>query len=380
MRPIAPIERIDCLQIRWPMPEPLANSISVFRERATLVVSVSAGGLTGWGECWAEPIASQTIIQSKLAPAVLGADASTPKIVWHAMVDRLGRDRSGMTHMAASALDMAIWDLSARLEGVSLARKLGGALKDRLPTYASGPFMKVSGDPYRDMVGEIENYLERGFGAVKLRLGRSLRRDVEVVSSIRDRFGELPLMVDFNQGLSRGEARLAVTELAPFGIRFVEEPLQADDLDGYRELAQSSPIPIAGGESLAGIRRFKDFVSAGALHVVQPDVAHCGGVTEYLRIANLGEAFDVDVVPHVWSSVIVHAASLQLASITPARRGYDLGFPLFEIDPTPNRLLDLFGAVQPGGDGKIAVPDLPGIGLALDHEILRPFTLSHVAI
>ncbi|MDT6942429.1 mandelate racemase/muconate lactonizing enzyme family protein [Brucella pseudogrignonensis] len=378
MRPIAPIERLECRQIRWPMPEPLANSISVFRERATVVVSITSGGVTGWGECWAEPVASQTIIETKFAPVVLGADASTPKVIWDAMMNRLGRDRSGITHMAASAIDMAVWDLSARLDGVSLARKLGGALNDRLPTYASGPFLKVKDDPYSDMIAEIESYLERGFKSLKLRLGKTVKQDLNAVASIRKRFGEVPLMVDFNQGLSRLEARLAVKELADYGIRFVEEPLQADDIDGYRDLAQFSSIPIAGGESLAGIRRFKDFISSGALQIVQPDVAHCGGVTEYQRIVSLGEAFGVDVIPHVWSSVIIHAASLQLASMTPARHGYDLDFPLFEIDPTPNRLLDIFGAVQPGNDGSIEVPDLPGIGLALNHDILKPFTISHV--
>ncbi|WP_433850742.1 mandelate racemase/muconate lactonizing enzyme family protein [Brucella pseudogrignonensis] len=375
------IDRIECFQIRWPMPEPLANSISVFRERATLLVAVWADGVMGWGECWAEPEASQTIIANNLVHAVLHADPTAPRVIWTRMMERLGRDRSGITHMAASALDMAVWDLNARLANVSLAKMLGGPVTKVLPTYASGPFLKVGDDPYRDIVREIESYLERGFEAVKLRLGHSLKKDIETMEAIRTSFDpQLRVMVDYNQGLSLIDALKAIRELDGFGVQFIEEPLQADDLDGYRELSETSPIPIAAGESLAGIRRFKDFVSCGAINIAQPDVAHCGGVTEYLRILALGEAFDIPVVPHVWSSIVVHATSLQLAALSPSRRAFDMPFPIFEIDPTPNALLDICGPIKINPHGHIAVPDSPGIGIELSEKILAPFTAKHTVL
>ncbi|RUM20475.1 mandelate racemase/muconate lactonizing enzyme family protein [Rhizobium vallis] len=371
------IERIDCFQVRWPMPEPLANSISVFRERAALIVSVTAGGKTGWGETWAQPLAAETIITGSIGPAILGADASAPRAIWDSMIRLLGRDRSGITHMAISALDMAIWDVAARIEDMSLARRLGGAVQSSLPTYASGPFLKTGSDPYADMVPEIEGYLARGFNAVKLRLGADFRSDLKVLEQIRMRFGDdLPVMVDFNQGLTRLDAGRILGELPAFGILFAEEPLQPDDTEGYAELGTRSATPIAAGESLAGVRRFKDLIAANALAVVQPDVALCGGVTEYMRIAALGEAHGLPVVPHVWSTSVIHATSLQLAALAPKGRGYGFPMPTFEIDPTPNALMELGGKVAVNSDGTIDVPDKPGTGLDLDAERLSPFTKS----
>jgi D-galactarolactone cycloisomerase len=260
---------------------------------------------------------------------------------------------------------------------VSLAKKLGGPVSTSLPTYASGPFLKVGENPYRDVVEEIATYLERGFNGVKLRLGRDIVSDISTVEAVRDRFGDLPLMVDFNQGLSRRNAEAAIKALSSYGILFIEEPLPADDLDGYVELSQASNIPIAAGESLVGITRFKDFISRGAIKIAQPDVAHCGGITEYLRILALGEAFNIDVVPHVWSTAVVHAASLQLAALTPSRGDYVMPAPFFEVDPTPNALLDLAGPLSLSTNGKIEVPTGPGIGLELFEQRLRPFTQSH---
>ncbi|ANL51040.1 mandelate racemase/muconate lactonizing protein (plasmid) [Rhizobium phaseoli] len=375
------IDRIECFQVRWPMPEPLANSISVFRERTALLVSVSAGGKTGWGETWAQPVAAETIIARSLAPAVLGADPSSPRAIWETLSRLVGRDRSGITHMAISALDMAVWDLSARLENMSLARRLGGPVQTRLPTYASGPFLKTGDDPYRDILHEIEGYLARGFKSVKLRLGANLRSDIRILEQIRLQFGDtLPVMADFNQGLTRLEADRILAELPGFGVLFAEEPLQADDIEGYASLARKSPTAIAAGESLAGVRRFKDLISAGALDVVQPDVALCGGVTEYLRIAALGEAHGLPVIPHVWSTSVIHSTSLQLAAISPAGRNYDLEMPAFEIDPTPNALMEIGGLAAVNADGTIDVPDAPGIGLDLDIETLAPFTQSHTTL
>jgi D-galactarolactone cycloisomerase len=340
------IERIDCFQVRWSMPEPLANSISVFRERAALIVSVTAGGKTGWGETWAQPLAAETIIIGSLGPAIVGADASAPRAIWDSMIRLLGRDRSGITHMA-------IWDVSARIENMSLARRLGGAVHKSLPTYASGPFLKTGNDPYRDMLPEIEGYLARGFNAVKLRLGSDFRSDLKVLEQIRMTFGdELPVMVDFNQGLTRLDATRVLAELPTFGLLFAEEPLQPDDTEGYANLAARSATPIAAGESLAGIRRFKDLITANALAVVQPDVALCGGVTEYMRIAALGGAHGLPVIPHVWSTSVIHATSLQLAAVAPTGRRYGLPMPTFEVDPTPNALMELGGPVTINPDDR----------------------------
>lgn len=374
------IKRIDCFTVRWHMPEPLRNSIGTFEARTALLVRVTTrSGIVGWGETWAAPAASETIIGSVLAPAVLGADASLPLPIWHRMSRLLGRDRSGITHFAISAIDMAIWDVAARLDNVSLAKKLGGALHDRLPTYASGPFMKTGSDPYGDFLPEIENYLERGFTAIKMRLGASRDGDLQALTAIRNTFGaDLPLMADFNHGLSVDQAIEIGPSLKELGLLFVEEPLVPDDLEGYSKLAGRSPLTVAAGESWAGLSKFKDFIAAGVT-VLQPDAALCGGVTEYVRIAALAQAHSLPVIPHVWSTAVLHCASLQLASLAPPIRAYGPAYPVFEVDPTPNALMEIGEVPKINADGTISVPDLPGIGLDLDEKILAPFIASHRA-
>ena len=167
------IVRIDGHELRCQLPEVIGNSSRFFDQRSALLVSVTAAdGTVGWGETWAMPAAAAAAIRNGLGQAVLGQDSATPRGVWEAMVRTLGYDRRGVSHMAMSAIDIAVWDAAARRARVPIAALLGGALRDRVPAYVSGPFLKPGADPlgwiFTILIGiggaAIGSYLYPGHG------------------------------------------------------------------------------------------------------------------------------------------------------------------------------------------------------------------------
>jgi D-galactarolactone cycloisomerase len=376
------IVRFDGYEVSCRLPEPIGNSSRFFDQRSALLVSVTAAdGLVGWGEPWARPAAAAATIRSTFAPALLGTDAESPRRVWEAMTRTLGYDRRGVSQMAMSAIDMAVWDAAARRAQVPIARLLGGALRDRIAAYVSGPFLKPGADPYRDFDGDIDGYLEAGFRAIKLRMGVSPRVDERRLARVRARVGaDFALMVDLNEGATLRTALAYGEAFQGHDLLWLEEPIRHDNLPGYVRLAQALPMALAGGEALIGLAPFRDFLCAGALDIVQPDLALCGGFSEGLRIAALADAFEVALIPHVWGTAINLAASLQFAAVLPETRGPGLRYPLFEVDASFNPLRDLFGEFALGADGTLAVPDGPGLGIEIEPHRFASHVVDHWSI
>jgi D-galactarolactone cycloisomerase len=373
------IVRIDGYELRCRLPEVIGNSSRFFDERGALLLSVTAAdGTVGWGETWAMPAAAAAALRSSLAAAVLALDTPTPRAAWDAMARTLGYDRRGVSLMAMSAIDIALWDAAARRAEVPIASLLGGALRDRLPAYVSGPFLKPGADPYRDHNAEIDTYLRAGFRAMKLRMGVAPRTDARQLSRVREHVGpDFALMVDLNEGATLRTALAYGEAFREHDLVWLEEPIRHDNLPGYRRLAQALPMALAGGEALIGLAPFRDYLAAGALDIVQPDLALCGGFSEGLRIAALADAFEVPLIPHVWGTGINFAASLQFAAVLPSTRGPGLQYPLFEVDPSFNPLRDAFGAFALAADGTLAVPDGPGLGIDVDPRRFAPHVIEH---
>ncbi len=362
------IVRIDGYEIACKLPEVVGNSRRFFDARSSLLVAITtADGSTGWGETWAMPAAAAAIIRGPLGAQILGQDAAAPRCVWQVMERTLGYDRRGISHMAFSALDLALWDAAARSAGVPVSTLLGGALRDRVPAYVSGPFLKPGGDPYRDFESDIDSYLDAGFRAIKMRMGVTPRTDGAVLRKVRDRVGPaFALMVDLNEGATLRSALAYGEAFAESDLVWLEEPILHDNLDGYRRLATELPMALAGGESLFGLSAFRDYVAKGALDIVQPDLALCGGFSEGLRIAALADAFEVPLVPHVWGTGINFCAAMHFATILPERRGPGINYPLFEYDYSANPLRDAFGTFALGPDGSVTPPAGPGLGIEID--------------
>lgn len=372
------IVRIDAFELSAQLSETVGNSRQMFDRRSALLLRATSDcGHTGWGETWAYASAAAALVREVFAPVLIGHDATAPRAAWQAMAARLGYDRRGISTMALGGLDVALWDLAGQIAAKPVYALLGGRLRETIPAYVSGPFMKPGSDPYRDFETDIDGYLAAGFRAIKLRMGTDPARDGAVARRVRNQIGEaMPLMVDLNEGFTVEGATAIARRLAEVDPVWLEEPIAHDDLPGYRRLAAGSPISLAGGEALFGLRAFRDYLTAGVFDFVQPDLGLCGGLTEGMRISALCEAFDVALVPHVWGSVVNFQASLHFAACLPEKRGR-LRWPLFEYDPSENPLRTAFASHPLDEAGAIAVPDAPGLGLDLAPEKFEPFITNH---
>jgi D-galactarolactone cycloisomerase len=377
------IESIRLYQLSAPLSEPIGNALIFFDRRETLLVEVmGSDGLSGWGEAWAAPSQAAGIIAAQLAPCLLGQDPIQIGRLWHMMCGAVGSHASGPAMMAVAALDMAVHDLAARVRGVPLSTVLGGAIRDRVPTYASGPFFKPGGHPYRDFEREAEGYLRAGFRAIKLRSGFKPADDAAIALAIRRLMGpDAALMIDFNQSYAPRASIAAAAQMEEAGLLWIEEPASPEDLDGYRLLSHHLRPALAAGETYARAADFQPFLAAGCMDVLQPDIAICGGLTGVGRVVALAEIFNRPVVPHVWGSTINFHAALHLTATLPAyRAGAPVAFPYMEYDAGPNPLRDLAGRPHVSTDGTLSVPDGPGLGIDLRAEMLKPFVTSQRVI
>lgn len=369
------VDRIELFILSCKLPETIGNAARFFDRRETLFVRVTTrGGAVGWGETWAMAAPAAALIHAVLGPALLGEDVRHPQKAWRKLTRFIVNDRRGLTHMAISALDMAVWDACARADGVPLSAKLGGALRDRLSCYVSGPFLKPGADPYAHYGEDVDGYLAQGFRNIKIRAGIGAGADAKLVADMRARIGDgVGLMVDLNEAGDVAQALDFSRRAADADLIWLEEPILHDDMPGWKRIAAGSGLALAGGESLYGLPGFRDFLCSGLFAIAQPDLALCGGLTEGLRIATLAEAFNVPIAPHVWGGAINFNASLHYAATLPDRTRPGSRYPFFEYDASFNPLRSAFSDCPLDADGMVAVPDGPGLGVEITDDQLAPF-------
>ncbi|MBN8997405.1 MAG: mandelate racemase/muconate lactonizing enzyme family protein [Rhizobiales bacterium] len=366
--------------IRCRLPEAIGNSRQFHEEWTAFLIQLETdGGLFGWGENTFLPHAVSAHVRHRLLPALMGKDPTAVLPLFRAMERTVGYDRRGAAMMAISAADMAIWDLAGRALGVPVATLLGGAVRDRVTAYASGPFMRRGPDPYARYEAEVSDYLKAGFRAFKIRAGIDPAADEAIIRRLRDLAGpDIAIALDINQGYLVRTALELDERLRGLGVLWIEEPIQPDDIAGYRFLAGKMHAPLAGGEALAGLKAFADFLSPRTFDIVQPDLSICGGFTVARAIAALGEANDVPVISHTFGTPINFFASLQLAAVLPEHRlTAGLGYPLLEYDVGENAMRQRLPITPVSADGTVAIPDRPGIGFEVDRAAFEPFIVEH---
>jgi len=344
-------------------------------------------GLTGLGEAkvgagnLGNYAATVETIHRELAPALVGRDSRDITALWEAMyngsrahyVPREGRTfpiigRRGVTVSALSGVDIALWDLLGKSLGQPLWRLLGGRLRERVPAYASGGWAPVGA------IGkQLQQYVERGHRAVKMRVGlqdSSVDDSAARVREVRQTLGaEIGLMVDAHGTWSVRDAQRFARKVVDCDLAWIEEPVSPDNVTGQAEVRASTDIPIASGESEQTRFAFRDLIAARAVDVLQPDVAIAGGITETLRICALATAHGLTVAPHLWGSAILFAAGLHLAVATPS-------VTLLEFTRGDNPLLnELVEERVDLRDGYVYPSDKPGLGLTLNTAFARSITV-----
>ncbi len=342
---------------------PLARPLKVatFEVRAVDTCCITLRtkeGRKGHGWCFAfgpERVRAMIAMVRDLFPVLLGKDPADLDANWEAMrkaASFVGRD--GISAIAMSALDTACWDLAAQAAGQPLWRFLGGERRE-IPCYASeGLWLNATMD---ELVEEAVSLKARGFKAMKLRVGG--REDLERVRAVREAIGEeVALMVDANQGWDVETAKAACRAFAPFGLQWVEEPVDHEDIRGCAEVARASSIPICTGETNYNPRGMRHLLVAGAADVLMADLERCSGVSGWRRAAALAREFDRPITPHLFHEVSAHLLSAEPHGVWCEQ------MPWWESilkEPMEFR------------DGHLVLPERPGIGIEWNEEALREF-------
>lgn len=271
------------------------------------VVTVGAGGQQGLGYTYADS-ATVSLADNLLRNVIQGMDALSPAAAYMAMWRRIRNfGRPGVCSMAISAIDCALWDLKARLLGVPLVR-LFGQVRDCAPVYGSGGFTSYSD---RQLARQLGGWAHEGMGAVKMKIGRDAQRDEERVRAAREAIGpRVRLYVDANGAWSPRQALEQTDILARYDVRWFEEPVSSDNLEGMRFVRDRAParMEITSGEYCYRIFDFQRMLTAGAVDVLQADSTRCGGFTAFLQAAALCEAHNLPLSSHTAPSLHVHAA------------------------------------------------------------------------
>src|SRR5213595_4200437 len=297
-----------------PTESPEADGTYEWDSTTIVIVDVTGGGKHGLGYTYADT-ATAKLISDKLKRIVIGRDATRVQGAWLAMMHSIRNlGRAGICAMAISAVDTALWDLKARLFDVPLVTLLG-QVRNELPIYGSGGFTNYSNE---QLETQLHGWVEQGIPRVKMKIGRDAKSDRQRVASARKAIDEdVDLFVDANGAYSRKEALAQARAFEQFGVRWFEEPVSSDDLEGLRFIRNHAPagIEIAAGEYGYDVDYFRRMLDAGAVDVLQADATRCCGFTGFLQAATLCDAHHIPLSSHCAPALHVH-----VGCATPALR------------------------------------------------------------
>jgi len=367
---------------RRPAP-PAAAAAAIGTELYALIVALTAeDGSTGYGTVALATGGAVYSLEHTLKPLVLGTDVFDTNLLWETMYrTTLNHGRKGLILAAISAVDIAAWDLKGRVLGQPVYNLLGGRMQEAIPVYASRLYATEDLDA---LAAEADGYLRQGFRAMKLRFGygprdgaAGMRRNAELVRTVREAIGDdVDLMADVYMGWDLAYATRMVPLLEPYRLRWIEEPVSPDDVEGYariKELANYRGILISGGEheyTRYGMRRL---IEERAVDVLQPDVNRCGGISEAQKIWAMAAAHDLPVIPHAGQShnyhlVISHHNSPIAEYFPPPDAG---------VMPDVNESFWWTFTGEPlAEDGQVRLSGAPGLGLELNRDIVERFRVA----
>jgi L-alanine-DL-glutamate epimerase-like enolase superfamily enzyme len=356
---VTKIDRVEACTVVVPLRAPVSFAGRTVRERHYTLVRVATEATEGLGFCYAGNVGGRVVteaVRDLMAPVVAGQDVYRVKGIWEDLYQHLLlHGRAGSVMRALSAVDIAIWDLNARLVHLPLWKYLGAVATDVVAAYASGGYY-LDGKFAHDLAEEVKSYVDLGFQAVKIKVGRATpAEDEQRVAAVRTAVGpDILVMLDANNAWRDLPTALeTLRRLEHYNPYWIEEPFAPDDIDNHARLARATPIPVATGEIEAGRWQHKRLLASGAASVLQTDAAVCGGITEFQRIAALADGFGVIMAPHWFHDLHVH-----LVATTPNARFVEF----FPDDKVLNfrRLIDTQLAIA--GGGMLKLPTAPGLG------------------
>jgi D-galactarolactone cycloisomerase len=349
-----------------------------YSRRTTMLVEISTdSGVTGWGEAYGPAKPAASAVAEFFAPLLIGRDPRDTEALWHFMFARsIDYGQKGLLLAAISALDIACWDIKSRAAGAPLYRLLGAAETASVPCYATGFYFGGTEPLERKFEREAAIYRERGFRAVKMKVGLGLERDVELVAAVRKALGPaIRLMIDANHAYDPTTAIALARRVESHDIFWFEEPVSPLDIDGYLAVKRATAIPLAGGECEYTRFGFEPWLRRRALDYAQPDLCACGGISEGLKIAALASTYNVHVTPHAWGSGVGQAAALHFYAARPRHPGsLTAEDKMIECDQTENPFrTEIVRSGVRFESGEWLMPETPGLGVEIERAALDQF-------
>lgn len=370
------IEKVEVFPVSHPMPEKPEIRMGVGRmvKRDAVLVKVTTDeGLFGWGEAHhgRSPGAIAKLIETTLAPMLIGMDAFDACGIW----TRLHRGHLAShgfgagTAIAISGIDIAVWDLRGKAVGWPLYRLLGGG---RRPIKAYGGGLSLGYQDPGSLLEEARGHVEKGYKALKLRIGDRVDRDAERIKAVREGLGDATeLLSDANTAYRLEDVRRIVPVLEEAGIGWLEEPFSPYDDHAYARAAQITRVPIAAGENHYTRFEFERLLDQGAVQILQPDISKSGGITEVMRIAAMASAKSMTVNPHSSMTALNMAASLHVLSAVDNPGFFEADISVYNLFRT-----EFSGAnFDVDAEGNVFPPEGPGLGVDVDEDFVRDHAL-----
>ena len=358
------ITRVEILMVDLKPKVKRVDAIQSFVSQETPIVRITdADGVTGTGYSYTIGTGGHSVMEllnRTLVPALIGREANEIERIWRDLFFLTHATTVGaITSIALAAIDTALWDLKARKAGLPLHLLAGGA-QDAIPLYTTeGGWLHLS---EQALVDDALRAKADGFGGCKLKVGRPIHEDVARISAVREAVGPgFEIFTDANQRFNVDEAIRRARAYEPLDIGWFEEPLTADDISGHTRLVNHTSIPIAVGESLYSHLHFREYLERHACSIVQVDVGRIGGITPWLKVAHMAEAFNIAVCPHFLMELHV-----SLSAAVPNGRYVEYIPQLDEI--THSRM-----SIK---DGRAVPSDEPGLGIEWDHKAIEAMAIG----
>ncbi|MEP4079539.1 mandelate racemase/muconate lactonizing enzyme family protein [Haloferula sp.] len=380
------IKHIRTYLLRHKLDESFGFSQWHYDTRNALLIEIEDDrGNIGWGECYGPSEVTQSAVHSIYAPLLIGWDPLKNEAAWqHCWRASLDFARSGIMMGAMSGLDMAMFDLKGKLLGVSASELMGGRRVDKLECYATGMyFRKIPENDLLDMIlEEARGYVDQGFKAMKIKVGKNIEFDKRQIRAMREAFPDVRLMADSNHAYDLPEAIEIGRVLEECLFDWFEEPLSPQHPELFAKLADKIDVPIATGECEQTRWGFQKLLGAGGVHIVQPDLAYCGGPTEALKIRAIASSLGINTIAHAWGTMLNLASATHFLATNHVEPGRaEPSQPLLEVDRTPNPMRDeMYSTTLEIKDGQVAVPTAPGLGVEPDRKALAGFCINQTEV
>jgi L-alanine-DL-glutamate epimerase-like enolase superfamily enzyme len=364
----ARVEQLTTAAFTVPTDAPEADGTFAWDSTTLVLVRVSSDGQTGTGWTYA-PAATTAIVEEALAPVVLGCPVMDVAGAWTSMVRHVRNSgRHGLVGYAISAVDVALWDLKARLLDLPLHRLLG-AVRSDVPVYGSGGFTTYDD---RQLTEQLTHWtVDQRIPRVKIKIGeswgRGVDRDVERMRRAREVVGaDVELFVDANGAYGAGQAIRVMDDVSDLDVRWFEEPVSSDDLAGLRLVRERVRADVAAGEYVGDLYEARGLCASGAVDCLQLDVSRVGGITEWLRGAAVAAAHNLQVSGHCGPHLHAH-----VAAATPNLRHLEWFHDHERIEAM---LFD--GTLDPSGGTITPRDDASGNGLTFRDDVAEPYRVG----